>query len=327
MSFKTLKNYMNKKMRMSHIYQPVMLMELLKNKGKSNVSNIAKQFLKYDEAQIEYYQHITKLMPGKVLTNNLEIVSKQKDKYVIDNFNELKSSEIKELVQICQRKIDEYIAKRGKKIWEHRRKSSGLISGSIRWEVLKRSKGRCEACGVTNDKKALEVDHILPRANGGSDELHNLQALCYSCNSMKKNKDDTDFRLVKLSYETRDEQCLFCNIKQTDIITENELAFAIYDGFPVTSKHCLVIPKRHIGDYFELYQPEINACNKLIFELKNKISKNDKSVKGFNIGINSGEEAGQTIMHCHIHLIPRRKGDIENPRGGVRGVIPSKQKY
>ena len=61
--------------------------------------------------------------------------------------------------------------------------------------------------------------------------------------------------------------------------------------------------------------------------MKNKIGKSDKSVKGFNIGINSGVVAGQSIMHCHIHLIPRRKGDIENPRGGVRGVIPSKQKY
>ena len=105
------------------------------------------------------------------------------------------------------------------------------------------------------------------------------------------------------------------------------MAYATYDSYPVTSKHCLIIPKRHVSDYFELYQPEINACNRLITEMKNKIGKSDKSVKGFNIGINSGVVAGQSIMHCHIHLIPRRKGDIENPRGGVRGVIPSKQKY
>jgi len=76
-----------------------------------------------------------------------------------------------------------------------------------------------------------------------------------------------------------------------------------------------------------LKKSEINACNRLIAEMKNKIGKSDKTVKGFNLGINSGVVAGQTIMHCHIHLIPRRKGDIENPRGGVRGVIPSKQKY
>ena len=207
------------------------------------------------------------------------------------------------------------------------KKLLGIISGSIRWEVLKRSKGRCEVCGISNDKKALEVDHIKPRANGGSDELHNLQALCYSCNSMKRNKDDTDFRLIKLSYEKRDDDCLFCKIQKKEAIVENELAYATHDSYPVTSKHCLIIPKRHVSDYFELYQPEINACNRLIAEMKNKIGKSDKTVKGFNLGINSGAVAGQTIMHCHIHLIPRRKGDIENPRGGVRGVIPSKQKY
>ena len=111
---------------MSHIYQPVMVMELLKNKGKANIDSIAKQFLRYDEAQIEYYQHITKIMPGKVLTNNLEIISKQKNSYAIDNYDELKPSEVKELIQICQKKIDEYINKRGKKIWEHRKKSSGI---------------------------------------------------------------------------------------------------------------------------------------------------------------------------------------------------------
>jgi diadenosine tetraphosphate (Ap4A) HIT family hydrolase/5-methylcytosine-specific restriction endonuclease McrA len=304
-----------------------MLIELLKNKGRSSVSNIAKQFLKYDEAQIEYYQHVTKIMPGKVLTNNLEIISKDKDSYIIDSFNKLKKKEIQELINICQKKLDEYLIKRGKKIWEHRKKSSGYISGSIKWEVLKRAKGRCEACGISNDKKAIEVDHIEPRAEGGPDELHNLQALCYSCNSMKRNKDDTNFRLIKNAYNKRDLSCLFCSIKKNEIVNENELAYLTYDSYPVTEKHCLVIPKRHTQEYFDLYQPEINACNSLISEMKNKIEKNDKTVKGFNLGVNSGEVAGQTIMHVHIHLIPRRKGDVENPRGGVRGVISSKQKY
>ena len=81
---------------------------------------------------------------------------------VVTVTDELKPSEVKELIQICQKKIDEYIKKRGKKIWEHRKKSSGIISGSIRWEVLKRSKGRCEVCGITNDKNALVVDLLIP---------------------------------------------------------------------------------------------------------------------------------------------------------------------
>jgi ATP adenylyltransferase len=80
-------------------------------------------------------------------------------------------------------------------------------------------------------------------------------------------------------------------------------------------------------NYFDLYQPEINAISQLINEMKDEFKKKDKTIKGFNIGNNSGAVAGQTIFHCHIHLIPRRKNDTDNPRGGVRGVIKGKQSY
>jgi diadenosine tetraphosphate (Ap4A) HIT family hydrolase len=121
--------------------------------------------------------------------------------------------------------------------------------------------------------------------------------------------------------------CLFCNIKKNDFIVENKLAYASYDSYPVTTQHCLIIPKRHIKDYFELTVDEIIACDQLIKKIKSEIISKDKTVKGFNIGTNSGKVSGQTIMHCHIHLIPRRKGDVKNPQGGVRSVIPLKQHY
>ena len=121
--------------------------------------------------------------------------------------------------------------------------------------------------------------------------------------------------------------CLFCMTKNDDIIEENKFAFATLDSYPVSGQHCLIIPKRHVKDYFELSEEEVIACDKLIKKVKTKVENNDKTIKGFNIGINSGKEAGQSIMHCHIHLIPRREGDVENPQGGVRGVIPSNQHY
>ncbi len=121
--------------------------------------------------------------------------------------------------------------------------------------------------------------------------------------------------------------CLFCNIKESSFAEENDLAYASYDTYPVTDYHCLIIPKRHIKDYFDLTQEEIIACDKLIKKIKKKIEIKDKSVKGFNIGTNSGKVAGQSIMHSHIHLIPRREGDVKNPQGGVRSVIPLKQHY
>ena len=121
--------------------------------------------------------------------------------------------------------------------------------------------------------------------------------------------------------------CLFCNIPPVRIVLENDLAYAVRDGYPVTEMHSLIIPKRHIQDYFDLTTEELIACDQLIRSLKDEISNSDNSVNGFNIGMNSGETAGQTIFHCHIHLIPRRTGDVDNPRGGVRNVIPGMGNY
>ena len=121
--------------------------------------------------------------------------------------------------------------------------------------------------------------------------------------------------------------CLFCNINGSGFAYENEYAYASYDSYPVSDDHCLIIPKRHIADYFELSDKEVIACNNLIKIIKKEVLDKDKSVKAFNIGTNAGKVAGQTIMHCHIHLIPRREGDVDNPQGGVRSVIPKKQHY
>ena len=121
--------------------------------------------------------------------------------------------------------------------------------------------------------------------------------------------------------------CIFCNTLNKDFVFENDLAFASFDSYPVSNFHSLIIPKKHTENYFDLNNDEILACNDLIFKIKNKIQNEDSSVLGFNIGVNSGKIAGQSIHHCHIHLIPRREGDVKNPQGGVRGVTPSKQHY
>ena len=121
--------------------------------------------------------------------------------------------------------------------------------------------------------------------------------------------------------------CLFCNSKISGIAHENELAYASYDTYPVSNLHCLIIPKRHLSDYFDLTNEELVACNDLIKVIKKDILEKDNTVRGFNIGTNAGKVAGQSIFHCHIHVIPRRKGDVDNPQGGVRSVIPLKQHY
>lgn len=121
--------------------------------------------------------------------------------------------------------------------------------------------------------------------------------------------------------------CPFCNLAQSiEIISESDLCLAFYDSFPVSPGHTLIIPKRHEASYFNLTDNERQAMNQMLFEVKQKLDERFHP-DGYNIGVNVSEYAGQSVFHCHMHLIPRYKGDVSNPKGGVRGVIPSKQKY
>jgi len=109
-------------------------------------------------------------------------------------------------------------------------------------------------------------------------------------------------------------------------IAENEYAFAVYDEYPVAEGHTLVVPKKEIKDFFELDTEEYNACFALVKQVR-KMLIDVYQPKGFNIGINNGPIAGQTIPHAHIHIIPRYEGDVENPKGGIRNIIPKKGNY
>jgi diadenosine tetraphosphate (Ap4A) HIT family hydrolase len=314
-------------MRMSHIYQPVMIKELLKGGGKAGICTVAVAFLSRDESQLEYYEQIVKNMPGKVLGKH-GVVERHGDEYrLTTDPSSLSSEERDKLVQLCDEAINAYLQKRGTAVFDHRRAALGYLSGSLRYEVLKRAGFRCELCGISADERAIEVDHIIPRKHGGEDDLTNLQALCFKCNANKGARDDADFREVREKINARQSDCIFCNLSADRVIASNALAFAIRDNYPVTQLHTLVIPKRHAKTFFDLFEPERRAINQLLDGLRIDVMKKDVSVSGFNIGMNSGDTAGQTIGHAHVHLIPRRQGDVQDPRGGVRSVIPGKAIY
>ena len=120
--------------------------------------------------------------------------------------------------------------------------------------------------------------------------------------------------------------CPFCSPENFNITLSNSYAFAINDGFPVSPGHCLIIPKRHIASFFEVTKEEQSALLDLVSDIRGLLVK-ERNPDGFNIGINVGEAAGQTVMHLHIHLIPRYAGDMPDPRGGVRWVFPEKADY
>ena len=127
------------------------------------------------------------------------------------------------------------------------------------------------------------------------------------------------------SNSREDKLCPFC--QSLEVVAEHNSVFAIKDNYPVTKGHHLIIPFRHTENYFSMNDQEREDTTALLKVLKLKLEEGDLTITGFNIGMNSGETAGQTVMHSHIHLIPRRKGDTPNPRGGIRGVIPNKMDY
>ena len=197
---------------MSHIYQPVMIKTLVKSNNTASVTKIAKEFLSKDQSQIDYYKEETKNMVGRVLRKHQ--VVKYEDGDFILNSPDFSEDEKNQIIALCDEKIKEYEEKYGKKIWKHRARDTRAISGSLRYQVLKDAKDRCELCGISKQEKALDIDHILPVNKGGKTVIENLQALCYTCNSQKSDKDDTDFRNWKNLYEYREKDCAFCNLER-----------------------------------------------------------------------------------------------------------------
>ena len=326
MNYSQLKQYLLHDMRMSHVYQPLMLKTMLQRRDEAKALDIAREFLKYDDSQVEYYEKIVKNMPAKILAKH-GIISKSGVGYKLELDGLLTVGQRGELIEICNTKITDYIAKRGEKIWKHRRVSSLPISGSVRYEILKRAGFHCELCGVSADERALEVDHIIPRNLGGEDSLENYQALCYKCNANKRDTDSTNFREWRTLFGKKESSCLFCKPDRKRMVSESDLVYVLKDSYPVTEGHVLIIPRRHVASFFDLFDSEIKSCSATIKELHTKIGNKDSTVQGFNIGVNDGESAGQTVFHCHWHLIPRRKGDMENPRGGVRHCVAGKGNY
>ena len=126
---------------------------------------------------------------------------------------------------------------------------------------------------------------------------------------------------------TEGETCPFCRLaRRVKVICETATCVAFYDGYPVSPGHTLIVPKRHVASYFDLTHHEREAMNVMLQYVRQKVDERFHP-DGYNVGINVGDAAGQSVFHVHMHLIPRYKGDVPNPKGGVRGVIPSKQSY
>lgn len=192
MTYEKLANFLEHKMSMSHVYQPLLVRALVDAGGTATLRQLAQVFLSQDESQILYYEKRIREMPLKVLRRHGvigwdgQLVSLMASPLTLEQRAHIR--------MICEQRLQSFVQKRGIGIWDYRLLDEEPISDSLRFQVLKAAGGRCQLCGTSAKERPLDVDHIIPRSRGGKTELSNLQALCSKCNRSKRNQDETDFR-------------------------------------------------------------------------------------------------------------------------------------
>jgi diadenosine tetraphosphate (Ap4A) HIT family hydrolase len=325
LTFEELVAFVRDKMTMSHVYQPLVIRALLDADGAATLRQLAVSLASQDEAVLIEAEKTLVNMPLRVLSNHNVLRYDKKNRLATLTTPKLSLEQKATIRSLCEKQLGDYLAKRGLRIWDYRLIDDTAVPYDLRYQVLAESDRRCALCGATEKQRPLDVDHIIPRSLGGRNDKSNLQVLCSRCNRAKGNRDRRDFRTRVSEVEPG---CPFCppNVA-TRIVAESDHAVALADGFPVTDGHTLIVPRRHVSDPLDMTQAEQNATHDLLRALSRRLRAADTTIEGFTIGQNAGPAAGQTVMHAHTHLIPRRRGDVEDPTGGVRNVIPGRGRY
>ena len=297
MDYDSLEHFIKKRMSMTHIYQPIMIRTLLESENcKAPKEAIARQFLGMDESQLNYYKAITGRWPHQVLKkHNIIRYNRRGEEYTL-LLDGATAEQKKRLIEICNLKLHEFVDK-DPAIRRLRELDKRSRSGSARYDVLAKSKGVCAACGARSTEARLHVDHIKPISIGGRDHIDNMQALCYKCNTQKRNRDDTGFMLWHKRLQFRKRGCLMCANEKHEL--ENDLSYCVLAGSDESSA---VVPKRHAESFMSLIPAEQNLCISLANRAMNHLKEQHKSIMGFDVMLDV--PAG----HYSIKLAPINRG-------------------
>ena len=265
--------FIDNKMRMSHIYQPLLIQSLVESGGQATLRELAVKFLSEEEAEIQEMMKTIKTMPVHVLSaknkNRKKPIVEEKDGVVRLLAKPADLKERAEILGACARKLHEYVARRGEGIWNHKWLNSPA-GGSMRLRVLEAGGRRCAICGATHKDRLLDVDHIIPRSKGGPSTFENLQVLCSKCNRAKGNRSERDFRVAEPV--AGEENCQACSLPTlTEFVAENDLARAVW-GDQVNGRELWILPKRHLASYIDLASQEVLAMHDVLRVALNSIS-------------------------------------------------------
>lgn len=296
MNFEELEHFIKHKMRMSHIYQPLLIRKLLEQDNVATTEEIARGFLNNDMSELNYYKRVAKRYPRGILKTH-GVISYEKDTFTLLLDGNITSEKRKRLIELCDWKFSEFVRK-DPWIRKLRELDAKSISSSIRYDILAKAKGRCAACGIESFRTKFHIDHIIPRSLGGKTEPDNLQALCSQCNLGKRNRDDTDFIRWKKRMQFRRKDCLLCDPKRQ--IMSNTLACAVHDTYK-DAMSSLIMPKRHVGKFYEMIPSERNLCFDLVHRVQGMIKNMDRSITGFHTGFDS-----DCSEHLCISVVPVR---------------------
>lgn len=319
MTFDDLKLFLLKETHDTATCPPLIVRTLVESGGSATLDRLAAALLSSDEFLLRHVEKRLRRTGLRALVRS-GIVTRQKDMVVL-NLPELTARERDELKSVCERKIGEYRTGPAMSLLDDL-PGGDPVPSSLRCRLLKEAKGRCALCGATKHEAPLEVRHLVPRSEGGRTVYENLRVVCPEC-SRGKHGDSTRLRAV--IEKAFNDRCPFCRYNlEGEKPAENELAFVKPDARPITDGHSLIIPKRHARDWFDTTAAEQAAMNELLAIRRKQLLEADPTIEGFNVGMNVGEIAGQTVFHCHLHLVPRRKSDEGKVKGSVRGMIRDK---
>lgn len=298
MNFESLEGFIRNKMSMTHIYQPVMIKKLLESDGRATTEEIAREFIDWDDSLLDYYKGRVMVWPKKTLKKH-NVVDYSKGSFTL-LLDEVTPEERSKLIELCELKTCEYVDRYENRIGVKNNRNP--ISGSLRYEIVAKSKGICAACGATSQTRPLDVDHIVPVNVGGTNDPSNLQVLCSRCNREKRDRDKTNFVQWHKRLKYRDAKCPLCRTEPTK---SNIMALAIRKRTPKSELHSVVFPRRHVGTFFDLIPAEKSHCMELVEEVKEEITGLDSRIAGFSVSFES-RLVPNRHMHCHINVVPHR---------------------